>query len=131
MSYLIQYVNTLVERKGYSMAEYNTNHEHENTIETFDNTSEIVDENMSADDTSILTSTGSTVRIWFDPIGFLGDRIRLSSPYAPEDLQDVEIGAIGDGHLQLPGTEYGMSPEVLRAIADLLEQWEKMQYAKI
>lgn len=73
-----------------------------------------------------ITVTGGTeVYVSRDPVGFFGDRIRVTHSDAPQDLQNVEVGLIVENHhkhyLQLPEQEFGMSPEVLRAIADLLE----------
>lgn len=67
----------------------------------------------------ITTSTGTTVRI--ADLSFLGRRVIIDHPDAPSDIRNVEVGLANQGHLQFPGTEFGMSPEVLRAIADLLE----------
>jgi hypothetical protein len=47
----------------------------------------------------------------------------LDNPAAPDDMRNVEAGRITEGGFQ-PAmlSAFGMSPTVLRAIADLIEQ---------
>jgi hypothetical protein len=48
--------------------------------------------------------------------------VLLDHPDAPEDMRNVEAGRIIGGHFQpMPFVNFGMSPEALRAIADLVE----------
>lgn len=73
----------------------------------------------------VILKGGTEVYIQRDPLGFLGDRIKLSHKDAPPDLSPVEVGKVvedsGKNYLQLPESEFGIGPEVLRTIAELLE----------
>lgn len=54
-----------------------------------------------------------------------GDReVILDHPHAPEDLRDVVVGRVVDGGYQPPfmPPPVAMSPDSLRAIADLIEE---------
>lgn len=69
---------------------------------------------------SITTSTGSIV--------FLADRdgdtiVLLDHPDAPADMRPTEAGRVIDGGFQpAPFANWALTPEGLRAIADLIEE---------
>lgn len=72
-------------------------------------------------DLKITTSTGTN--IWVATRVSTGDRIVvLENPYAPSDMRMTEAGRIIDGGFQpAPSAAWGLRPEVLRAIADVIE----------
>lgn len=66
---------------------------------------------------SITTAEGTTVT-------FTGDKVFLTHPEAPADVQDIEAGRIvyeGHGFQPAPLFPGALRPSVLRAIADLIE----------
>jgi hypothetical protein len=72
----------------------------------------------------ITTKNGSTVKIDLHPTGAL---VILDHPDAPEDMRHKEAGRIIDvggelGFQPAPLAAFAMRPDVLRAIADLIEQ---------
>jgi len=73
----------------------------------------------------ITTSTGTTVRIEErrDPHSIL---VIADNPDAPADMRDRELGRVIKGGFQpAPFAPWGLSPETLRAIADLIEKQEQ------
>lgn len=68
----------------------------------------------------ITTSTGATVRV--DTIDEQ-TVIILDHPAAPDDMRNLEAGRIveGMGFQPAPFAEYALRPEMLRAIADLVD----------
>jgi len=67
----------------------------------------------------ITTPHGTTVRIEQHPTGAL---VILDHPAAPADMRNHEAGRIiGGGFQPAPFAEFGLRPDVLRAIADLIE----------
>lgn len=65
---------------------------------------------------SITTSTGSTVTL--NDVG----RVVLDHPDAPDDMRHQEAGRVIDGGFQpAPFAEWALRPEMLRALADLIE----------
>lgn len=75
---------------------------------------------MSTD--MITTSTGTNV--WVTTREATGDRIIvLDNPAAPDDMRMNEAGRILPGGFQpAPFAAFGLTPEALRAIADLTER---------
>ncbi|WAB09161.1 hypothetical protein SEA_EESA_51 [Arthrobacter phage Eesa] len=75
-------------------------------------------------DGTITTASGSTVRVE----EFEGERVVvLDHPDAPDDMRDTVAGRLavldgGRGFQPVPFAAFLMSPEVLRAVADLLER---------
>lgn len=66
------------------------------------------------------TSSGSTVTVIPSDAGPL---IVLDHPEAPEDLRNAEVGRVIEGSFQpAPFCVVGLRPEMLRAIADLIEE---------
>ena len=72
-------------------------------------------------DLKITTSTGTN--IWVATRESTGDRIVvLENPHAPSGMQMTEAGRVIDGGFQpAPFAAWGLRPEALRAIADVIE----------
>lgn len=71
---------------------------------------------------SVTTSTGTNV--WVATREATGDRIVvLDNPNAPEDMRMCEAGRVIDraGFQPAPFAAWALTPEVLRAIADLID----------
>ena len=68
------------------------------------------------------TSTGTNV--WVTTREVTGDRIVvLDNPAAPEDMRMCEAGRLIDGGFQpAPFAAWALTVEVLRAVADLIEE---------
>lgn len=73
-------------------------------------------------DDMVTTSTGTNV--WVTTREATGDRIVvLDNPAAPDDMRMCEAGrVIGGGFQPAPFAAFGLMPECLRAIADLIER---------
>ena len=70
---------------------------------------------------SITTSTGTTVAIIQGPQG--DSLVMANNPAAPPDLRDREVGrVIGGGFQPAMFAPWALTPETLRAIADLIER---------
>lgn len=69
------------------------------------------------------TTTSTGTNIWIATRESTGDRIVvLENPCAPSDMQMTEAGRVIDGGFQpAPFAAWGLSPEALRAIADVIE----------
>lgn len=67
------------------------------------------------------TSTGTTVRI---DTTLEGEQfVILDNPSVAANMRDTEAGRVTVGHFQpAPFAAWAVSPEVLRAIADLIEE---------
>lgn len=66
------------------------------------------------------TTGGTTISLLDSPAGRL---VILENQEAPVDMRRIEAGRIGPvGFQPAPMAEFGMRPEVLRAIADLIEE---------
>lgn len=75
---------------------------------------------MSADRMTRTMSTGSTVTVVPSPTG---SRVLLDHRDAPDDICNTEAGRIVDGAFQpAPFCAFGMYPDTLHAIADLVEE---------
>lgn len=71
--------------------------------------------------TTKTTSTGSTITLRDDEHN--GQLVILDHPEAPSDMRDLEAGRVIDGGFQpAPFAAFALSPEALRAIADLIEE---------
>ncbi len=69
---------------------------------------------------SITTSNGTTVRL--EPSEH-GQLVILDNVNAPEGFRNYEVGRITDkGYQSAPLSLVGLSPDTLRAVADLIEQ---------
>lgn len=64
----------------------------------------------------VTLSTGTTIEI--DPDD---GRVWLGNPGAPAGLRRVEWGRVVGPGFQSPGLEFGLRPEALRALADLID----------
>lgn len=70
---------------------------------------------------SITTQRGTTVFLGSHGANCSSDLVVIDHPDAPADLRNLEIGRLAGGGYQPVGADYALSPEVLRAIADLAE----------
>lgn len=67
-----------------------------------------------------ITSTGTTVSIVQESDG---SYVYLDHPGAPADMRPAEAGRVIEGRFQSAAfCAFAMSPEVLRTIADLIEE---------
>lgn len=67
----------------------------------------------------ITTENGTTVRVIRYGMTLI---VELDNPAAPPDMRDTEAGRIIDGGFQpSPRAAFAMRPDVLRAIAELME----------
>lgn len=73
-------------------------------------------------DDMLTTSTGTNV--WITTREATGDSIVvLDNPAAPDDMRCTEAGRVLDGGFQpAPFAAFGLTPETLRVIADLIER---------
>ena len=71
--------------------------------------------------TEITTSTGTIIRLG-EQIEMGGTLVVLDHPAAPDDMRNREAGRVIDGGFQpAPFAAFTLSPETLRAIAELVE----------
>ena len=74
-------------------------------------------------DTTRTLSNGTTIRI--EPSKF-GPLVILDHTDAPADMRNLQGGRVIGGAFQpSPFAEFGINPETLRAIADLIEEMAK------
>lgn len=71
---------------------------------------------------SITTQAGTTVFLGSHGAACKSDLVVIDHPEAPADLRNLEIGRLTGGGYQPAGAPYALSPDVLRAIADLVEE---------
>jgi len=73
---------------------------------------------------SITTGGGTTVTLEACCPACVVTVITLDHTEAPDDMRNLEVGRVTDsgGFQPHPRAEFAMSPEVLRAIADLIDQ---------
>lgn len=78
----------------------------------------------AANDATLHATTRTGTTVWVTTRETTGDRIIvLDNPAAPTDMQMTEAGRIINGGFQpAPFAAWALRPEVLNAIADLIEQ---------
>ncbi|WP_152185115.1 hypothetical protein [Segeticoccus rhizosphaerae] len=74
--------------------------------------------------TTDLITTSAGTNVWVTTREATGDRIVvLDNPAAPDDMRMCEAGRVIDGGFQpAPFAAFALSPEVLLAIANILDQ---------
>lgn len=69
---------------------------------------------------STTTAGGTTIKLLDSPAGRL---VIFENPEAPVDMRRIEVGRIGpNGFQPTPMAAFGMHPEVLRTIANLIDE---------
>lgn len=77
---------------------------------------------------SVTTSTGTVVKVVPPTNTFKWPVVTLHNPANGPGVEPLEVGRIIDGTYQTSPfaallSAHGMSPETLRAIADVVEEW--------